>query len=211
MERQRGKQVNDILSSFIVFEGLDGSGKSTQARILANRLEQSTGGKVVLTAEPTDRPIGALVRSVLRHQVCTTSRALALLYAADRSDHLFNDEDGIAGLLDRGRVVISDRYFYSSLSYQGVTEDMSWLRSINDYPHPQYVIFVDTPAAECMKRIDSRGEEKELFDRIDYLERVRSNFNIVFETLPDGVEFLKVDGMEPVEVQADRIASFVSL
>ena len=200
--RQRGKQVNDILSSFIVFEGLDGSGKSTQARILANRLEQSTGGKVVLTAEPTDRPIGALVRSVLRHQVCTTSRALALLYAADRSDHLFNDEDGIAGLLDRGRVVISDRYFYSSLSYQGVTEDMSWLRSINDYPHPQYVIFVDTPAAECMKRIDSRGEEKELFDRIDYL---------VFETLPDGVEFLKVDGMEPVEVQADRIASFVSL
>ena len=160
---------------------------------------------------PTDRPIGALVRSVLRHQVCTTSRALALLYAADRSDHLFNDEDGIAGLLDRGRVVISDRYFYSSLSYQGVTEDMSWLRSINDYPHPQYVIFVDTPAAECMKRIDSRGEEKELFDRIDYLERVRSNFNIVFETLPDGVKFLKVDGMEPVEAQADRIASFVSL
>ena len=128
-----------------------------------------------------------------------------------KSLNLFNDEDGIAGLLDRGRVVISDRYFYSSLSYQGVTEDMSWLRSINDFPHPQYVIFVDTPAAECMKRIDSRGGEKELFDRIDYLERVRSNFNIVFETLPDGVKFLKVDGMEPVEVQADRIASFVSL
>lgn len=203
--------MKDILSSFVVFEGLDGSGKSTQARILSQNLASGSRHDVVLTAEPTDRPIGTLVRSVLRHQVTTTSRALALLYAADRSDHLYNGESGILKSLDEGSIVISDRYFYSSLAYQGVTEDMSWLKTINDYPHPEYVIFVDTPAIDCMKRIDKRGEEKELFDRIDYLEKVRSNFLSVFSCLPDGVRFLRVDGLAPLEDQAERISRFVNV
>ena len=123
--------MKDILSSFVVFEGLDGSGKSTQARILSQNLASGSRHDVVLTAEPTDRPIGTLVRSVLRHQVTTTSRALALLYAADRSDHLYNGESGILKSLDEGSIVISDRYFYSSLAYQGVTEDLPGLVDAN--------------------------------------------------------------------------------
>lgn len=202
--------MNSILSSFIVFEGLDGSGKSTQARLLCRNLEKK-GLDAVLTAEPTDNPVGCLVRQVLRHQVDTTSQALALLYAADRSDHLFNRNYGITKLLESGKTVISDRYFYSSLSYQGVTEDKTFLARINDYPHPEFVIFVDTPAEVCMQRIDKRGEEKELFDRLDYLRKVRANFLSVFSALPAGVKYLRVDGEKTISEQEEEISSFLSL
>ena len=144
----------ELLSGFIVFEGLDGSGKSTQARLLEARLKAERD--VILTAEPTDNPVGQLVRKVLRHQVKTTSTALALLYAADRSDHLFNPEYGIRRQLDEGKTVISDRYFYSSLAYQGVTEDFDWLKKINSYPYSEYIIFIDTDASSCIQRIEGR-------------------------------------------------------
>ena len=155
--------------------------------------------------------MGCLVRQVLRHQVDTTSQALALLYAADRSDHLFNRNYGITKLLESGKTVISDRYLYSSLSYQGVTEDRTFLARINDYPHPEFVIFVDTPAEICMQRIDKRGEEKELFDRLDYLRKVRANFLSVFSALPAGVKYLRVDGEKTISEQEEEISSFLSL
>ena len=198
----------ELLSGFIVFEGLDGSGKSTQARLLEARLKAERD--VILTAEPTDNPVGQLVRKVLRHQVKTTSTALALLYAADRSDHLFNPEYGIRRQLDEGKTVISDRYFYSSLAYQGVTEDFDWLKKINSYPHSEYIIFIDTDASSCIQRIEGRGEEKELFDRIEYLEKVRKNFIRVFENLPEGVKYLRVDGSLDIETQSKIIWDFIS-
>lgn len=198
----------ELLSGFIVFEGLDGSGKSTQARLLEARLKAERD--VILTAEPTDNPVGQLVRKVLRHQVKTTSTALALLYAADRSDHLFNPEYGIRRQLDEGKTVISDRYFYSSLAYQGVTEDFDWLKKINSYPYSEYIIFIDTDASSCIQRIEGRGEEKELFDRIEYLEKVRKNFIRVFENLPEGVKYLRVDGSLDIETQSEIIWDFIS-
>lgn len=202
--------MSKILHSFIVFEGLDGSGKSTQAELLAKELEKR-GIDAVLTAEPTDREIGLLVRRVLRHQFKTSSTALALLYAADRNDHLYNEENGIAKLLGEGKTVISDRYFYSSLSYQGVTEDMAYLREINSFPHPEYVIYVDTPVDVCISRIDKRGDEKELFDRIDYLTKVRENFAKTFATLPDEVKFLQLDGTKDEETLKGEILSFLNV
>lgn len=197
--------MENIIPSLIVFEGLDGSGKSTQAGLLAKDLSAS-GRRTVLTAEPTDRPIGRLVRQVLRGEVRTSPRALALLYAADRSDHLMS----VRSWCESGNTVIADRYFYSSMAYQGVSEDMDFLRLINAYPHAEKVIFVDTPAEECMRRIDDRGGEKELFDRIEYLEKVRKNFKLVFSGLPDYVSFLEVDGLLPVEEQRRIISAFIS-
>ena len=181
------------LDRFIVFEGLDGSGKSTQARMLARHLV-AQGASVHLTAEPTDRPIGTLVRSVLRHQVTTTSRALALLYAADRSDHLYNGESGILKSLDEGSIVISDRYFYSSIAYQSVECDPSFILSINRFPLPQVIVFIDTPVDVCMERIEKRGGEKELFDRASFLSKVRDNYIAAFSSLPEGVRLITVDG-----------------
>ncbi len=197
-----------ILKDFIVFEGLDGSGKSSQARALRDYFT-SSGRSVRLSAEPTGRPIGALVRDVLRHRVTTTPKALALLYASDREDHLYGP-NGIVNGIEGGTVEISDRYFYSSFAYQSVNVDEAFVRSVNDFPSPSIVIYVDAPVDVCMKRIDSRGEEKELFEKKSYLEKVRANFDRIFKTLPDGVSFLRVDGTKSMDEITKEIISFVS-
>lgn len=197
------------LDRFIVFEGLDGSGKSTQARMLASHLA-AQGTSVHLTAEPTERAIGRLVRQALRRDFSTDSRALALLYAADRSDHLSDPEDGILAHLSRGETVISDRYFYSSLAYQGVSEDEAFLRTINDYPHPETVVFIDTDVRLCLERIDSRGSGRELFEKEDYLRRVRDNFLRILTTLPPSVRLVRVDGAASAEEIFSTILSQIN-
>ncbi|MGN0907888.1 MAG: dTMP kinase [Bullifex sp.] len=198
-----------ILKDFIVFEGLDGSGKSSQARALRDFFEKA-GRPVRLSAEPSGRPIGALVRDVLRNKISATPRALALLYAADREDHLNSPEDGIVRGTENGIIEISDRYFYSSLAYQGVSVDEDFVRRINDFPSPEFLIYVDAPVDVCMKRIDSRGEEKELFEKKSYLEKVRERFENIFSNLPSGVKFLKVDGNLPIDEITGIITDFVS-
>ena len=110
-----------------------------------------------------------------------------------------------------GRVVISDRYFYSSIAYQGNTADVGYIRTINAYPHPEYVIYIDTPVDVCMARITSRGEGKELFDRTEFLKKVKDSFDSIFTALPPEVRFLRVDGSASVDEQREKIASFVSL
>ena len=191
-----------ILKSFIVFEGLDGAGTTTQIRNLA-RYYEFNRREYFLTREPTDNPIGQLVRQVLQKKVATTPEALALLYAADRHDHLFSESHGIARMAEEGRIVISDRYFYSSIAYQSVECNPEFITMINQYPQPEFIIFVDTPVDVCMERIEKRGGEKELFDRASFLSLVRENYLRAFSALPEGVKLITVDGaMQEDEVES---------
>lgn len=183
----------------IVFEGLDGAGTTTQMHILKDKLE-NRNIKVFMTHEPTDNPIGRVVRAALQKKFRTTSRALALLYASDRDDHLFNSEYGIEKNLEEGTTVICDRYFYSSIAYQGVDLSCDFIAGINaPFPHADYIIFVDTPVEDCMERIEKRGEEKELFEREDYLRKVRENYLKEFSSLPEGVNLITIDGHLSIE------------
>ena len=102
---QRGK--------FIVFEGIDGSGKSTQVRILQERLK-AAGVYCDTTMEPTGSPIGSLIRQVLTGRLKMDKRVIASLFTADRLDHLLNDVNGILAEINQGITVISDRYYFSS-------------------------------------------------------------------------------------------------
>ena len=198
-----------ILKSFIVFEGLDGAGTTTQIRNLA-RYYEFNKREYFITNEPTGGPIGQLVRQVLQKKVVTTPDALALLYAADRSDHLYNPSYGIVRLLDEGRIVMSDRYFYSSIAYQSVECDKSLVRTINNFPSPEFLIFIDTPVEDCMKRIEKRGEEKELFDREEFLTKVRKNYLEELERLPSGVNLLVLDGRASIEETEAEIRKYLS-
>ncbi len=192
---------------FIVFEGLDGAGTTTQMKILGEKFS-SLGKDVFITHEPTDNPIGRLVRACLQKKFRTTPSALALLYASDRDDHLDNPDYGINRYLSGGRVVISDRYFYSTLAYQGVECEYEFLKKINaPFRHADVIIFVDTPVDECMARIDKRGEEKELFEKKEYLRAVRENYLREFEELPDGVKLITIDGTLSIEDTASSIES----
>ena len=200
--------MKNFYSNFIVFEGLDGAGTTTQIKRLAKKLEDYDK-KVFLTHEPTDNPIGRLVRDVLQHKVKTTSGALALLYASDRDDHLKNPEYGIERKLEEGSIVLSDRYFYSSIAYQGVDLDLDFVKSINPFPHAEYLIFIDTSVESCMRRIEKRGEDKELFDHAEFLKKVRSNYLSQLEYLPKETKLLVLDGELSIDELENRIWDFI--
>src|SRR5712691_5300009 len=163
---------------FVVLEGIDGSGISTHAEQLRDWL-LSQGYSVVLTAEPTDGPVGVLIRQILRGHVNIPKRPdiLALLYAADRLYHAYTlsygiekDETrvGIKNALQEGKIVISNRYLLSSLAYQGVAGagvqvTLDWINTVNNpeisgrpgglLPIPDLVILLDVPPEVTMRRI----------------------------------------------------------
>lgn len=197
--------MNEILNNFIVIEGLDGAGTTTQLKKISKELENNNY-KVYSTFEPTDRPIGRLVRDVLSKKFITTPLTLAKLYATDREDHLYNEEDGIIKQLNDGKIVISDRYFYSSLAYQGYTCDFDCVKDLNNYPNPQILIYIDTPLEECLNRINKRNNEKDIFENKKFLENVANNYERVISSLPKDVILLRIDGTKSV----DEIASIIT-
>ena len=170
------------MGMFIVLEGIDGAGKSTQAKLLAQWFEKR-GYEVVLTKEPTDTPFGKLIRKLVliggKEGIIDGARisheAEALLFAADRAEHVHKL---IKPSLEQGKVVISDRYFYSSLAYQWARGlDLEWLVDLNRFAvRPDLVILLDLPVRESMNRINGRKIKTE-FDKIAELQRrVRENY-----------------------------------
>ncbi len=159
---------------FIVLEGIDGSGTTTQVELLVQELRRR-GLDARSTFEPTGRSIGAVIRQVLQHKMLdaegTPARlpwsSMALLFAADRLDHV---ENVVRPALAEGAVVVSDRYYLSSLAYQSATspdggQALEWLRSINSRaPAPDLTIVLDVPAELAESRRAARGGEPELFE-----------------------------------------------
>ncbi|NJE07300.1 dTMP kinase [Thermococcus sp. M39] len=176
---------------FIVLEGIDGAGKSTQAKLLAEWFEKR-GYDVVLTKEPTDTAFGKLIRRLVltggREGIIDGAKisyeAEALLFAADRAEHV---KKLIEPSLKAGKVVISDRYFYSSLAYQWARGlDLEWLINLNKFAiRPDLVILLDLPVKESMKRINGRKLKSE-FDKIAELQKkVRENYLKLVEMFPE--------------------------
>lgn len=163
---------------FIVLEGLDGAGTTTQASLLATDLA-SRGIDVEITREPSDGPVGQLCRDAIEGRISLTPQALALSFAADRLQHLNDISDGINAALDRGTWIISDRYVLSALAYQasqGV--DLEWLAAINSQAQsPDVTIFVDTSTSTCLDRIRKRGQnEDDLFHNSGRLTQVQAEY-----------------------------------
>ena len=189
-------------NSFIVFEGIDGSGKSTQINLLAKALSD-TGISVAVTAEPTNGDIGKLLRSYLRGERITDNRAIAPLFAADRLDHI-TAQGGILDLLNNGKTVLCDRYYLSSYAYQAVDCDIDWVIEVNrtaqKLAKPDLHIFLDLPCEISMQRVQNRGET-ELFEQLDRQKKIRENFFILFEKLKNEENIFIVDGTKsPMEI-----------
>lgn len=167
---------------FIVFEGTDGSGKSTQMKMLGKYLK-SKGVAVYGTHEPTDSPFGALLRSCLTGRVEADERAIAALFAADRIDHITNSVNGIVKKLEEGYTVLCDRYYFSSFAYNGGFAPLEWIIELNkpamNMLRPDLTIFLDLPAEESMKRVSRRGET-ERYETMDKQKRIRDKYFDVF-------------------------------
>lgn len=198
---------------FIAIEGTDGSGKSTQAGLLAQRLS-AEGHKVHLTFEPTNGHIGKLLRSILKGEISVDQKAIAGLFLADRLDHLLNDQDGIVKKMNEGFTVVSDRYYFSSYAYHSVYMDMDWVIACNEMCaqilRPHLNIFVDVPPEVCMQRINDNRETPELYETADILRKVRANYFTAFAKLTNSEEVTVIDGNKDIHAVSDTIWSSVS-
>ncbi len=203
------KRSNSHRGRLIVFEGIDGAGKTTQIELLEQYLRKS-GRPVFRTAEPTDSESGKMLREILSGNVSRTSEELAVLFTLDRIFHNVGSENGIAKMLANGVDVICDRYYYSTIAYQGNETDPAWVAQMNlDCPSiakPDLCIFLDLSAEESMKRIEAGRSKREIFETRERLEQVRRAFFNAFERLPD--ENIRiVNAARPIAEIADEIAA----
>jgi len=166
--------MENILKKFIVLEGLDGSGTTTQLKLLKQRFDDKKIDSF-LTMEPTDGVIGKLIRDALRKKIAVDNRTLALLFTADRNEHIYG-KDGVLEQLEKDKWIICDRYLFSSIAYQSLTCNRDWVIEINNFPLPEYLFFIETSPQECQKRMESRNE-KELFEDIKLQENILNNYD----------------------------------
>jgi len=163
-----------VLNRFVVLEGPDGAGTTTQLRAIDEVLSRA-GIPHWVTCEPTDSPIGRLARQVLGGKLPVEQGTLAHLFAADRYEHL-NGEDGILAHLKRGEVVICDRYIFSSLAYQGSSCGLELPLSLNlSFPLPELLVFFDLDPALSMTRLEGR-KNRDIYETLPFLERVQAGY-----------------------------------
>ena len=193
---------------FIALEGIDGSGKSTQIQYLAERLKEKQI-RYYTTMEPTDSPIGSLIHQIMTGRIKTDNRAIAALFVADRLDHLLNEVNGIAPMLEEGITVISDRYYFSSYAYHSVDMPMDWVIGANsqcrDIVKPTATVFIDVEPDTALERIAKNRFHKELFEKKSRLIQVREKYLEAFEKQKSLENIIVVDGNRPPEAIAEAI------
>lgn len=210
---------------FIVFEGIDGAGTTTQAELYATHLREQRRIAHV-TREPSAGPIGAMLRLKLSGRLSmggsSAAQLMALLFAADRLDHVAHD---IRPQLSDGAVVISDRYDLSSIAYQSATARPEsaldvrdetferWIRELNRYAHrPNVTILLDVDPGEADRRRRARHAAPELYEDPSLQQRLAELYKRAEELLPED-PIIRIDGNAAIdEVSAnvrEALASFV--
>ena len=199
---------------FIVFEGIDGSGKTTQKNLLCRRLS-AIGIPVYPTREPTDEKIGRFIRSILSGSAKADNRVIAALFVADRLDHLLSEEYGMLGIAQSGRAVICDRYYFSSYAYHSVDMPMEWVMQANSVAagilRPDITLFIDITPEKAMERIRKNRESTELFETLSRQTAVRENYLKSFELTKETENVVVIDGDRPIADIADDVWDAVKI
>jgi len=187
---------------FVCVEGLDGCGKTTQTRLLVKRLKKM-GYDAVYTAEPSRGKIGRFIKKHCLHGGKRGSAVVeALLFAADRFEHVENE---VVPALNGGKVVVSDRYVYSSMAYQGAAGvDLGWIERINEHAiHPSLAIFIDVEPATVVRRLKPN---KSVMENLETQQKVQE----VYVRLVKRGDLVRVDGNRSKRGVAAAILSIVS-
>ena len=192
---------------FIAFEGIDGSGKSTQVKILTQQLEEQ-GHKVYKTFEPTDSAIGLMIRKIFSHKMKGDHKTIAGLFVADRLNHLLNTTNGILKKLAEGYTVITDRYYFSSYAYHAAHMSMDWVIQANalsaELLRPDLNIFIDISPEESMQRIKKGREHVEMYETLDNLKKVKKLYFEAFDKLKNEEKVCIINGERTeTEIAAD--------
>jgi dTMP kinase len=210
----------------IVIEGIDGSGSTTQVHRLFEHLS-STGRSVFVTHEPSDGPVGMLIRLALAKRLLGPNYefhdaneliessgtaldefTLALLFAADRADHVASQ---ILPNLRRRRHVVTDRYILSSLAYQGLRCDPAWLRTINqNAPWPNLTLFLDIDPEVAHSRMKANRWKRDLYEETDKQRLIRAAYyDVINQHLEEVGPVRIVDAARPADEVAAEIACVV--
>lgn len=209
---------------FIVLEGIEGSGKSLQTKILVEYLLEM-GIPIYKTKEASDGPIGKILhQEYLSGKRKADNRLLNLLYVADRLDHITNDQDGMIKFIDDGTTVVSDRYYLSSAAYHSsfffdepdeqynAMVDIIEKNKINrDLLKPDITILLDVRPEVAWKRVLKRGDNKEIFDNYHTLQKLRICYDKAMLYLSDiGDNIIKIDGNDSPSEVHNRIVSVIN-
>lgn len=193
---------------FIAFEGIDGSGKSTQVKLLTEKLE-AAGHKVYSTFEPTDSNIGKLIRDIFSGRMEADHKVIAGLFVADRLHHLQNKTNGILKMMEDGYTIVMDRYYFSSYAYQGVYMPLDWVIEANKFSaellRPTVNIFIDISPEESMKRIAKGRSSTELYETLDNLTNVRNVYLQAFEQQKQFENICFINGERTEQEIADDV------
>jgi dTMP kinase len=198
-----------ILARFIVLEGGDGAGTTTQLKRLGLALER-LGIPHWITAEPTDRPEGLLIRRILSGELPRDPGTLARLFAADRNEHL-RGKGGILERLGKGEAVVCDRYVLSSLAYQGVSCGPELPAELNSaFPLPELLLYFDLAPEQSLGRLGSR-ERLDIFEELPFQERVRQAYRSeLARCAGSGMRIAAIDASRSVEEVGREVFRAVS-
>jgi len=200
----------EIIPNFVVFEGGDGSGTTTQLSMLTERLKKSKKPVFFPTFEPTDGHIGKIIRSALKKDIFFKPQTLAMLFAADRNEHL-NGQDGILSRVKRGELVVSDRYVLSSIVYQGIECGNALPTALNSiYGVPELTFFFDIDPKVAINRMSKRGFS-EIYEYLGFQEKVRQKYISAVENYREnGARVEIIDSSKTITEVADQVWSIIS-
>lgn len=202
------------MGKFIVFEGLDGTGKSTQIKLLAEYL-RSRGESVFVDTEPSALESGKLIRRVLSGEIPSSPWGTAALFLADRINQNTDEENGIVKHLNDGDTVILDRYYFSTFAYQGYETDLRWTMDIHygcpALKRPDIVLFLTMSPEKCIARIraNRKEEELEIYETTERLTAVSRQFDTVFDTVREKENIVYINADGTVEKVHKRIITAV--
>ena len=201
-------------SLFIVLEGIDKAGKSTQAELLKTYLVNQ-GNSAIISSEPTDGIIGKLIREAMQSQLIAIKNKakfdeqMAYLFAADRHYHLYNDVDGVYKLIQQDNShVIATRYYFSSLAYNcNNQEEFDFVYGLNKrFPNPDLVIYLDIPLEIALSRLKNAAY-KEVYETQEKLKQVKENYRKIFQDYKGNL--LKVDGTNTKNSIHEKVVCFL--
>ena len=197
--------MSEAMGRFLAFEGIDGSGKTTQLARLAARI-RSMDLRCYETREPTDGPVGSLVHNIMTGRVKADSRVVAALFAADRLDHVLNGTNGILELLNQGTHVLTDRYYFSSYAYHSVDMPMDWVIALNSQCaqvlRPTATIFIDVSPEVSLERIAKNRFHTELYETRERLTATRQRYLEAFEKQKDAENIIVLNGdLDPDQLE----------
>lgn len=195
-----------ILKNFIVFEGIDGAGTSTQIKKLVER--DTT--RFVATAEPTSNETGKFLRRMLGGEFSVDEKTNAYLFAADRCEHIFG-KGGVRELCESGKTVVSDRYFFSSMAYQSVSCGEELPKLLNSpFPLPEYLFYFVINPEVSLGRVNARGEHKEIYETIEKQKKIAAQYEKVISEYEKnagetGMKIIRIDAEKDINTISEEI------